>query len=81
MTFKDLVDQIVNIGDQVIMLLYALAFLFFLAGVFRFFFTGSATGREKWKQFILWGLVGLVVLFAVWGLVHLLLATFVQFGT
>ena len=61
----------------VIPLIFALAFLVFIYGVAKhFFLSGDDEGaRESGRQFMLWGIVGLVVLFSVWGLVSLLLST------
>lgn len=64
------------VNGAVIPLMYALAFLFFVAGLVRYFFIeGGEEGREKGKQMALYGLIGLAVIFSVWGLVNLLLAT------
>lgn len=78
MSFKDITDTVIVplFNDGVIPLLYALAFLFFFVGVVRFFFLGGDEGREKGKQMMLWGIIGLFVIFSVWGIVRLLLATF-----
>lgn len=78
MTFKNLVEgTIVPIFDgAIIPLFYALAFIMFLIGIVRYFFFGGEEAREKGKQFIVWGLVGFFVIFSVWGIVRLLLATF-----
>lgn len=84
MTFKDLVyTQIVPFIDgYVIQLLYVLAFLFFLYGIFKFFFLGAGEeNRQKGKQFIVYGLIGLVVLFSVWGLVKLTLTSIFPGGS
>lgn len=76
-TFKQLVDQsLVPLGDTVVALLYAIAFVAFLIGVFRYFLASqNEEGRQKGKQLMLWGVIALAVLFAVWGIVKLLLAT------
>lgn len=75
-SFKDLVNKtIVPIGNALVSVIYALAFLFFLAGAFRFFFLGGDEGREKGKQFMLWGIIAFAVLFSLWGIVRLLLAS------
>ena len=69
---------IIGIINLVIVpVIFALAFLAFIWGVVKYFFIngGDEKGREEGKQFILWGLLGLVVLFSVWGLVNLLLST------
>lgn len=76
LSFKDLVEtKLIPIGNQVITLLYAVAFVAFLYGMFRFFFTEGAAGREKGKQFMIYGVIGLAVLFSVWGLVNIFLTT------
>lgn len=78
MTFKTAVDSLVKFVDtSVIPLLFALGFIFFLIGLVRFFFLSpSEENREKGRQFALWGLVGFVVLFSIWGIVNLLVSTF-----
>jgi hypothetical protein len=78
MTFAELVyGTIVPIIDAVIVpLLYALAFLFFLYGVARYFFSGKEDDRKEGRSFALWGIIALAVLFSVWGLVRVLLLSF-----
>lgn len=80
MTFAAWVYGIVVpiVDGGIIPLLYALAFLFFLIGMARFFFAYSEENRQKGKQFALWGIIGFVVLFSVWGLVKLLLSVIQQ---
>lgn len=75
MTFREIVDNsLVPIGNQVLYLLYALAFLLFLFGMFRYFFTEQGDeGRKQGRQFMLWGIIGLIVMFVVWGVVGILL--------
>lgn len=75
-SLKSIVARISSIVDYAIVpLLYALAFILFLIGVVRYFFLGGDEGREKGKAFMVWGLIGLVVIFSVWGIVNLLLGT------
>ena len=77
MTFAQVVDKLISFANNsLIPLLFALAFLFFLVGLVRFFFSGGDENREKGRQFVLWGIIGFVVLFSIWGIVNLLLATF-----
>jgi hypothetical protein len=61
----------------VVPVIFALAFLVFVWGVAKYFFLSGAdeNARSEGRQFILWGIIGLVVLFAVWGFVNLLLST------
>ena len=82
MTFAEIVDkQIVPLGDAVVGLLYAIAFIIFLIGMVRYFFTEGEEGRAKGKQLAFWGIIGLVVLFAVWGFVHVMLNIISDIGT
>jgi len=79
MTFAQLVTTIVGLIDYVVVpLIFSLAFLAFLWGVFNYFILGATDEgkHEEGRQFVIYGLLGLVVLFSVWGLVNVVLATF-----
>lgn len=68
------VTQIIN---PIILLLAASAFVVFLWGVFEFIRqAGEAGEREKGRQAIFWGLVGLVIIFGAYGIINLALGTF-----
>jgi len=68
------VAQIIN---PIILLLAAGAFLAFLWGVVQFVFhAGEEEKRKEGKDAILWGLVGLVIIFGVYGILNLLTGTF-----
>ncbi|MBU6490757.1 hypothetical protein KGQ25_01125 [Patescibacteria group bacterium] len=58
--------------------LLAVAFITFLWGVYKYFILGAdnETERRAGKQVVLWGLIGFVVIFSVWGLVGLVMSTF-----
>ena len=59
-----LLDQIVNPG---IYLLSSLSFVWFLYGVVNFILArvnGDEDGIKKGKQHMLWGLIGLVIIFS-----------------
>jgi heme/copper-type cytochrome/quinol oxidase subunit 4 len=76
-TYATSVGVIVTlINSYVIPLLFALAFLFIVFNLVRYFFLEgqSEEGREKGKQAALYGLIGLAVLFSVWGLVNFTLS-------
>ena len=61
----------------IVPLLFAIALATFIYGVFDFI-RASASGEEtgEKKQFMIWGIVALAVMFSVWGLVSLLQNTF-----
>jgi hypothetical protein len=79
MTFAQLVNQIINIINTIVVpLIAALAFFVFVYGVVKYFFLNNEGDEKKMKEgkeFIFWGILGLVVLFSVWGFVNLLLST------
>ncbi|MGH7175517.1 MAG: hypothetical protein ACREGR_04130 [Minisyncoccia bacterium] len=68
------VTQIVN---PIILLLAAGAFVAFLWGVFEFIRNAAdSSAREEGQRAILWGIVGLVIIFGVYGILNLALGTF-----
>lgn len=68
---------IVQIINPIILLLAACAFVLFLWGVFEFIaHAGDETKRAEGKQAILWGLVGLVIIFGAYGIINIALGTF-----
>lgn len=78
MTFKTFIEGIVNIFNTVIIpVIFALAFAVFIWGLLKYFFFGGGNEdkRAEGRQFALWGILALVVLFGVWGLVNILLST------
>jgi uncharacterized membrane protein YjfL (UPF0719 family) len=73
-SFKELTGSLVQlVNTAVVPFMYSIAFVCFLIGMVRFFFIGGEENRTKGKQFMLWGIIGFVVLFSVWGIVNLLL--------
>lgn len=82
MTFKDFIGSgstgIIGILNTVIVpVIFACAFASFVWGVVNFFFLhGSEEGRrEEGREFIFWGIIGMAVMFSVWGFVNILLST------
>jgi hypothetical protein len=65
------------IDSLVIPVIFAIAFLVFIWGVFRYFIAGAAQEekREEGKKFVMWGIIGFVVMISVWGIVRLLINT------
>ena len=65
------------INVVIVPVIFALSFLVFIWGIMNYFFLngGNETKRSEGRQFALWGILGMVVLFSVWGFVSLLLST------
>lgn len=82
MTFKDFIGSsdtgiVGALNTVVVPVIFAFAFAAFVWGVVNYFFIsgGDEKKREEGRQFVLWGILGLVVLFSVWGFVNILLST------
>ena len=68
---------VVQIINPLILLLSAAAFVVFLWGVFQFIRQAGDEGKRKeGKDAILWGIVGLVIIFGAYGIINLALGTF-----
>lgn len=65
------------LNTVVVPVIFALAFLVFVYGLVNYFFLQASDEkkREEGRTFVLWGFIGIVVLFSVWGFVNLLLST------
>jgi NADH:ubiquinone oxidoreductase subunit 2 (subunit N) len=86
LTFAAQINDIQGVGSTItdlinnvaVPVLFAIAFIVFIYGVFQFFILGAkdeekqATGRSL----MLWGLIGFFVMVSVWGLVNILVGTF-----
>lgn len=65
------------IGNSIIPLIFTIAFMFFVWGVVQYVLYPDDEGKkEKGRQFMIWGLIALTVMFSVWGLVNILTGTF-----
>jgi uncharacterized membrane protein YidH (DUF202 family) len=61
------------LGERVIPLLIAIAFLIFLFNLARYFtlHSQSEDGRARARQLALWGFLALVLLTSIWGVVQI----------
>lgn len=63
--------------NPIIVLLFVLAFLYFLVGIVKLIAgAGNEKVRETGKQNMLWGLVGMFIMFGVFGIINIILKTF-----
>lgn len=69
--------------SSVVPLLFGLALALFIWGVVQFLANpADEDKRTKGKQFMLWGIIALTVMFAVWGLVGIVANSFdIKFDT
>lgn len=66
-----------TINTVIVPIIFALAFLTFIWGIVNYFFIngGDEGKRAEGRQFAIWGIIGMVVLFSVWGFVNIMLST------
>jgi len=79
--YASLDSFLVNVNSQIInpliSFLFALAIIYFLYGVFQFI--GHQDNEEKRtqsKQHMIWGIVGITIMLAVWTILGIILNTF-----
>lgn len=71
---EKVVTQIIN---PIILLLAATAFVVFLWGIYQMIaHAGEETARSEGRKAIMWGLIGLVIIFGAYGIINLTLGTF-----
>ena len=67
----------VQIVNPIILLLASVAFVVFLWGVFEFVaHAADETRRKEGKSAIMWGLIGLVIIFGAYGIINVVTNTF-----
>lgn len=73
--YANSIEMVIN--SILVPLLIAIAFIVFLWGVFNYFIRGAADpkSRTEGAQFIMWAVIGFVVIFSVWGIVQILMGT------
>ena len=65
--------------NPLILLLFAVAFIYFIYSVIRFLSIDAGdkgTKRIEARNSILWALVGMLIMFSVYGIIRFVLATF-----
>lgn len=68
---------VVQIVNPIILLLAGAAFVLFIWGVFEFIaHAEDETKRKEGHQAMLWGIVGLVIIFGAYGNINIALGTF-----
>lgn len=66
-----------NILQPIVYLLFAVAFLVFFWGIFQMIRgADSEEAVSKGKQHILWGVIGLVIMFGALGIIEIVKGTF-----
>ncbi len=73
------VDSFINdiidfINSSLIPLVFGVALLVFIWGMFKFFILGGGDedSRKEGKQLMLWAVIGFVLMVSIWGIVNLI---------
>lgn len=75
--FSDLISYITCNIQLVVPVIFILALVVFLWGVVQYVInTDDEAKKSKGKEFMVWGIIGLTVMFSVWGLVKIVSTTF-----
>jgi heme/copper-type cytochrome/quinol oxidase subunit 4 len=77
-TFSDLINLFIDIINEAIPIIIALAIVVFFWGLAKFIIsTGGGKEKEDAKNIIFWGIIVLFILLSIWGIVRLLKDTFI----
>lgn len=76
--FKGLISNLIKcILVPLGFVLLSLAIFIFVFGVFKIIASNSVEDKEKGRDFIFWGIIGIFVMVSLWGLVSVLQHTFI----
>lgn len=73
-------DVVVNVVNNILVpILMAIAFIVFIYGAYKYFIYNAANESEKaeGRKFVMWGIIGFVVILSVWGLVNIVKETLI----
>jgi len=70
-TFVGQISDFIN--TVLIPLIFAVALLVFIYGMFKYFILGGGneSSREEGKKLLLWAIIGFVLMVSIWGVVNL----------
>jgi uncharacterized membrane protein YidH (DUF202 family) len=80
-TIQDVICRIGNILDTLIPILIVLGIVFFVWGVVSYVISNDEEAKKRGKNKMIYGIIGLVVIVAMWGLVGIVTKTFGLNGT
>ena len=75
-TIQSIICKIGNILDTIIPVLVVLGVVYFVWGVVIYVISSEEEAKEKGRMRMIYGIIGLVVIVAMWGLVGIVTKTF-----
>ncbi|CAN5703339.1 hypothetical protein BH11PAT2_BH11PAT2_05720 [soil metagenome] len=81
-TITGIISSLQNIINLLVPLVFAVAFIVFIYGVFRYFILGGGNEekRAEGRKFVMWGIIAFAIMVSVWGLVNVITGT-LNFGS
>lgn len=75
--FEKILTAITAFIDVLVPVIFAIALVVFLWGVFKYFIQGGASeeARDSGKQLVMWSIIGFTLMVTVWGIVNVLVTT------
>jgi len=75
--FTGFITNIQTLINKIIPVIIAITVLVFLWGVANYIMSaGDEEKRKEARQFIIWGLVGFVIMLGIWGLINVFVTAF-----
>ncbi|MDB5245350.1 MAG: seg [Parcubacteria group bacterium] len=81
-TITGIIQSLQNIINLLVPLVFAVAFIVFIYGVFRYFILGAGNEekRVEGRKLVMWGIIAFAIMISVWGLVNVITGT-LNFGS
>jgi len=74
-----LIRLLASFINPIAAIITGLAFIFFLWGIAKYIFSaGDENKKQEGKSIMLWGIIGLFVMFSIWGILTILFNTFFE---
>jgi len=80
-TIQQIICKIGNVLDTLIPVLIVLGIVYFVWGVVQYVIASDEEAKKKGRNRMIYGIIGLVVIVAMWGLVGIVTKTFGLNGT
>jgi len=68
---QGLSDRLIYLGNLFVYILISLAIIYLIFGIVRYLIAGGDDAKTKGKDIIIRGIIGLAIIFSIWGLVAL----------
>jgi len=76
-TVTGIINSVVELLNKIIPIIFAIATIVFLWGIVLFIISGGdEEKRKEGRQYIIYGLIGLFVMVAVWGIINVVIGFF-----